>query len=147
MGDVNQIQMQVLMTPNPHTGREEMTVWDALKFMHTKKFHHMPVVKDRPDGSVELVGVVTERDLLHATSIFLGTKVEDQKDRATLQIRLKGFMTKKVHTLPPTAPLKDGIRLMLEKNIGSIPIVGPGRRLIGIVTVTDMLKILDELVA
>lgn len=146
MKESMRIQMQVLMTPAPVTGREDMTVRDALKLMKAKKIHHLPIARPREDGSLELVGIVTERDLLHATSILIGTKAEDRRDRATLDIHLKGLMTKKVHTLSPIAPLKDGIRLMLSKSIGCIPIIEFGSRLVGIVTVTDLLKILDDFV-
>lgn len=140
------IQMQVMMTPGPVTCTGNTTVAEALQIMESKKFHHLPIVKPLPDGSKQLIGIVTHRELLHATSIFLGTKAEDKKDKATMGIHLKGFVKKNLYTLPPDAPVKQGLRLMLDKNIGCIPLVEAGNKLVGIVTMTDMLKLLDDFV-
>ena len=146
MAGAKQIRLDVVMTMQVITAREDMTVREALKLMSSKNVHHLPVVKKNSDGGGEkLVGIVTQRDLLHATSIFIGTKAEDKKDAATLDIHLKGFMSKRVHTLPPHAGVKEALRLMLSRDIGCVPVVESGE-LKGIVTVTDMLKLLDDFI-
>jgi len=48
-------------------------------------------------------------------------------------------MTQAVITVGPDRPARDAARLMLEHQIGALP-VEDGGRLIGIVTETDMLR-------
>jgi len=139
-----QIQLQVIMSMTVVTGNEETTVGDALRLMEKNQIHHLPIVRPGRDGGLDLVSIVTHRDLLHVTSVFIGTRAEEKKDRATMEVHLKGLMKTFVYTLPPTATVKEAVALMLKRKIGCIPIIERGRSLVGIVTVTDMLRILDD---
>lgn len=82
----------------------------------------MPVV----DGSGRVVGIVSRRDLDRATRHGLSDS------------RVSGFMSRDVISAPPTASLEELEALVLEHNIGRIPIV-EGDRLVGIVTRTDLI--------
>lgn len=137
------MQIRDIMTLNPVTGTEDISVAAALNILNTRHIHHLPVTRPLPGVGQEVVGIVTERNLLSARSVFLGTKMEEPKDTLTLGIHLKGIMVKPVITLPPDASIKDAVRLMREKNIGCVPIV-EGQALVGIITGRDMLKILWE---
>lgn len=137
------MQIRDIMTLNPVTAHEEMTVAEAFKILNTNHIHHLPVVRPMSGGGQEVVGIVTERNLLAARSVFLGTSAEDPKDTLTLGIHLKGIMVRNVTTLPPGASIKEAAKLMKERNIGSIPVV-EGRTIVGIVTGRDMLKVLLE---
>jgi CBS domain-containing protein len=55
---------------------------------------------------------------------------------------VKDLMTRNLITLPPTAMLSEAFRIMSRYNIGRIPIVADGR-LTGIVTRTDILKVME----
>jgi len=61
-------------------------------------------------------------------------------DRDAKQVR--DIMTRSVVTLPPDALLTDAFRLMTRQGIGRIPIV-EGTTLAGIVTRTDILKVME----
>ncbi|MBI4179114.1 CBS domain-containing protein [bacterium] len=146
MSPRNSIQLLAVMTPSPVTADPEMTVQQALELMRRKKIHHLPVVAAAGEIHPVLLGLISQRDLLHVTSVFIGTKAEDRKDQATLDVHLKGCMKKTVYTLPPTATVRETLRLMLDKDIGCVPVTGPGKTLLGIVTVKDLLRVLDDLI-
>ncbi len=137
------MQLKDIMTLSPITASEETCVAGALKILNDRHIHHLPVTRPLSGGGQEVVGIVTERNLLSARSVFLGTQMEEPKDTLTLGIHLKGIMVKPVISLPQDAPVKEAVRLMREKNIGCIPVV-EGRALVGIVTGRDMLKVLWE---
>lgn len=137
------MQLRDIMTLNPVTADEETCVAEAFKILNERHIHHLPVCRPLPGGGQEIVGLVTERNLLSARSIFLETKMEEPKDTLTLGIHLKGIMVKSVITLPADASVKEAVRLMREKSIGCIPVV-EGRALVGIVTGRDIMKVLWE---
>ena len=61
-------------------------------------------------------------------------------DRDAKQV--KDIMARNLITVPPTAVLSDAFRLMSRYNIGRIPVVAEGQ-LLGIVTRTDILKVME----
>ncbi len=102
----------------PQSATVEGAVEKLLLFGH----NGMPVV----DGAGRVVGVVSRRDLDRALRHGLGAS------------RVTGFMSRNVVSAPSTATLTQLEGLVLENNIGRIPIVDDGR-LVGIVTRTDII--------
>jgi CBS-domain-containing membrane protein len=52
------------------------------------------------------------------------------------------IMTRQVVTVGDTTPVLEAAMLMIERKISSLPIVDPSRKLLGIITETDLLKAL-----
>ncbi|MCE7893349.1 MAG: CBS domain-containing protein, partial [Myxococcales bacterium] len=92
------------------------------------RFRHMPVV----DGD-KLTGLVTHRDLLHASSSFLSSMAE-QRDALIYQQPVKLIMQKNVVTVGPGEPLLEAARLMWDSKLGCLPVVEGDDHLVGIVT-------------
>jgi len=61
-------------------------------------------------------------------------------DREAMQAR--DIMTREVIALPPQSPVIEGLRLMSRYNIGRIPVIDQDR-LVGLVTRTDILKVIE----
>ncbi len=116
------IQARQLMSAPVKTLPQSATVSDALEKLHLFGHNGMPVISD--DGAV--VGVVSRRDLDRALRHGLGAS------------RVTGFMSRDVVSAPPTATLVQLEALVLDNNIGRIPIVENGN-LVGIVTRTDLI--------
>lgn len=99
------------------------------------RFRHMPVV----DGD-KLTGLVTHRDLLHASSSFLSSMAE-QRDALIYQQPVKLIMQKNVVTVGPGEPLLEAARLMWDSKLGCLPVVEGDDHLVGIVTEADFLRL------
>lgn len=99
-------------------------------------FHHALVVDDD-----ELCGVISDRDVLKATSPFLNTPSEQNRDLATLRKRAHQLMTRRPVTITEEADSEDAAQLMLKKNVACLPVLSSdGQRLVGIVTWKDLLR-------
>jgi len=95
---------------------------------------HIPVV----DGD-RLVGLVSQRDLLHAAASSM-LELASERERAWLgTVAVRDVMTTRLHTVGPDQPVADVVALMLEHKVGCLPVVDGGR-LVGIVSETDCLR-------
>lgn len=103
------------------------------------KFHHVLVV----DGT-QLVGVVSDRDLLKALSPNLGTAAETMRDLATLNKKVHQVMQRELRTLPPTAGIYDAVRLFNRERVSCIPIVDESRKPVGILSWRDIMRALEQ---
>jgi CBS domain-containing protein len=103
------------------------------------RVRHFPVLDD---GKV--VGVVSQRDLYKA-SLGSVMKYGEKAQRSFLEgIPVKEVMSDPAITIAPHAAVQEAARLMMEKKIGCL-LVLEGAQLVGIVTETDMLKLVAEM--
>lgn len=124
-----------LMTPAVETlGRNDaLTLADDL--MRQRRIRHLLVL----DEEGALCGVVSQRDLFRgalARALGYGESAQ-RKLLGTLVV--KEVMTTEVVTVGPDAPLGEAARLMLEHQIGCLPVV-EGERLVGILTESDFVR-------
>lgn len=99
------------------------------------RFHHLLVL-----AGERLVGVISDRDLLRASSPFLGRASERPQDLATLNRRVHQIMTRKLIVVSPETPVQDAARLMLEKRVSCLPVLVGEGPVLGIVTWRDQLR-------
>ena len=104
------------------------------EIMEHGSVRHLPVVR-----AGELVGVVSQRDLLKASlSNVMGLPAEEQA------LFLEGVSISEVMSAPPItidadAGLDEAAREMAERKIGCLPVVEDGS-FIGLITETDLLR-------
>jgi len=88
-----------------------------------------------------IVGIITERQLGRALGAF--REVADSKQASRVRnLIVEDIMTQAVVTLSDDSTAGEAARLMLERGFSGIPIVDREDRLAGIVTKTDMLRLL-----
>ena len=116
---------------------------DALKLMRDRQFRRLPVV-DRRD---RLVGIVSERDLLHAAPSDATSLSIWESQYLLAKLEIKRIMTKDVITVTPDAPVEDAARLMVANKIGGLPVVDEQNRVVGIITETDIFETFVEMFA
>lgn len=51
----------------------------------------------------------------------------------------KAIMTAPVITVPPEMPVRDAVRILIDRHISGLPVIDPAGRLVGIVTEADLL--------
>lgn len=128
------------MTMNPFTVSEDATVDDALHTMRERKVRRLPVV----DASGRMVGIVSDKDLLLAAPSPAASLSVYEMHYLLSKLTVKRVMSSPVITVDPDTPLEEAARIMADNKIGGLPVSEDGR-LVGIITETDIFKILLEL--
>lgn len=136
---MNKTVRDIMTTEVTTLGRND-SLQLARDIMTLGRVRHFPVV----DENGKVVGVVSQRDLYKA-SLGSVMKYGEKAQRAFLEsIAVKEVMSEPPVTVPPHASVQEAARLMMEKKIGCLPVL-EGAKLVGIVTETDMLKLLAEM--
>lgn len=60
-------------------------------------------------------------------------------------MRAKDLMTRDVITITPESSLKDACKILREKRISGLPVIDASGHIVGIVTVTDIMRIIGEI--
>jgi len=127
---LSEIMSTELVTCSPED--EVDNIW---RLMREGSFAGLPVVKG---GKV--VGMVTQKDLLDSGVTF--PVFEAKKGRFKASSKISSVMKTFVISLRPTVTIKEAAEIMLEKNIGRLPIVDEKDRIIGIVDREDVVRAL-----
>jgi acetoin utilization protein AcuB len=124
------------MTPDPLCLRPEMSLRQVRELIAVRRFRHFPVT----DAAGRLVGMVSDRDLRSAfPSTALNPSVrEDQLERLG-QVRVESIMSRPAIALTRDATLDDALLLFDRHSIGALPVTDHDGRIVGIVTVRDVL--------
>ncbi len=123
-----------IMSQRPVTVTLDDRVADAQRLLKRYGIHHLLVVDDR-----QLIGVVTDRDLLKHVSPFIDKLTERPQDVATLQRRVHQVMTRRPVTVGPDVTAREAAQWMWAHALSCLPVVDAENRPIGIVTRSDML--------
>jgi acetoin utilization protein AcuB len=121
------------------TVRPDMPVVDALNLMRQEHIRRTPVVKDG-----KLVGIVSEKDLLNASPSPATSLSIFEMNYLLSKIQVKEVMTKNVLTVTEDTPIEEAARIMADNKIGSMPVLR-NDHMVGIITETDLFKLLLEL--
>ncbi|MGQ9693583.1 MAG: CBS and ACT domain-containing protein [Thermodesulfobacteriota bacterium] len=106
----------------------QTSIHRAIEIMRKNSIRHLPVV----EGD-NLVGFVTEGDLRQASLLSMVD-----------QVSIEDIMIKNPITISPEANLEEAARLIYKHKIGGLPVV-EGKKLVGIITILDILLAFIEL--
>ena len=134
------MQIKDRMTRPPITAPPEMPMQEALKLMRERGIRRLPVV----DKKGKLVGIVSDRDLLHASPSDATSLSVWELNYLLSKVTLKELMTTPVITVSPETPVQEAARIMAEKKIGGLPVVQAGK-VVGVITEADLFRVLLEL--
>jgi len=130
--------LKEVMTPNPVTLNIDESFCRVAEIFTEKDIRHLPIV----NAQGLILGIISQRDLNRITSPKKGPNGEYLYDPAELtKYILKQHVIHKVFSLTPEDTLEKAVELMAQHKLGCIPIVDPNGRVIGITTVTDMMKL------
>jgi CBS domain-containing protein len=145
-----------MMTKDVITVRPEMSIKDLAGLMAEKDIGGAPVV----DATGRLVGIVTESDLIiqdahlqYPTYIHLldgfiywpssAAKFNEEFKKA-LGATVADIMTVDVATADENSTVEDLATMMVDKDIGRIPVVDSGGKVTGIVTKHDVVTAIGK---
>lgn len=128
------------MTHPVITVHPELPIQEALNLMRTEHVRRLPVV----GKSGDLLGIVTEKDLLNASPSEVTTLSVWELNYLLSKITVERVMVRNVITVEEKMPIEEAARIMADNKIGSLPVVKNGQ-VIGIITETDLFKIFLEM--
>jgi acetoin utilization protein AcuB len=117
-----------------------MSIAEASNLMKQEKVHRLPVL----DREKHLVGIITEKDILYATPSPASSLSIHEMAYLLSKLTVKKLMSKNVVTITKDTTVEEAARMMVDQDLSSLPVL-EGDKLIGIVTKSDMFKILLEL--
>ncbi|WP_457630321.1 CBS and ACT domain-containing protein [Oceanithermus sp.] len=126
------------MTPDPKTITPDTPVLDAIKMLKDQGYRRLPVVENG-----KLVGIVTDKDLKDAMPSKATTLSVWELNYLLSKLTVAEVMAKPVITVEADEPLEEAALLMEEYRIGGLPVLANGE-LVGIITITDVLKAFIE---
>ncbi|MEA4956372.1 Inosine-5'-monophosphate dehydrogenase [bioreactor metagenome] len=133
VGDVMTLAEKEVISVHPTT-----RIIEVAEVMVKHKFRRIPVTDP---GSQKLLGIVTAMDILN----FLGggdkfNIVEEKYNDnflAAINESVREIMTRDVISMTNRDSINDCINLMLEKDVGALPILDENEKLVGIITERD----------
>lgn len=131
---------RVFLNPNPLWLSPNDSVETARQRMQQNNTRYALIEeKDQP------VGILSQGDVNAALSPYLRSPFEEYRrplDEASLQIRIRWFMSRPVHTASPDTPMWKLMDIMCRHQIRAVPIQDAGGTVTGLVTVTEIFQAL-----
>ena len=130
----NELRVRDCMTADPFTVGPDDSLACAIDLLRRRDIRSVPVLENG-----KLVGVVSDRDLRQVAPSYPLFRDEDEIRRYNENLKVSAAMTADPMTISPDAPLVDAAKLLETYRISSLP-VASGETLVGIISVTDLLK-------
>ncbi len=134
---VQRIMSSTLFTVHPDT-----TVTDAQDLMRREHLHHLPVIDAH---SKKMVGIVSEKDVMYASPSPASTLDVWEMTKLLSRLKVEKVMVKDVITVKGDDIVEDAARIMVDNEIGCLPVVDDAGYPIGILTETDVFRLLIDL--
>lgn len=122
------------------TLRKTDTLQIADTFMRQGLIRHLPIV----DADKKLIGLVAQADLFKASASAVPSGTRAPEQRGLEQITVRDVMTTNLITITPDADIVEAVDLLASGRLGCLPVV-ENSRLVGILTETDCLRYLSDL--
>ncbi len=128
------MQIKHLMSEDLITIDKDQNLSDALKLLYKNNVSRLLVVNTNKNNQKELVGIISEKDIANK----LGSS--KYENIPSSRIHISSVMIKDVISVPETMDQKEAVDIMLENNIGSLPILDD-HTLVGIVSKSDFITL------
>lgn len=145
---VRDVMTREVVTVSPETSFRE-----AVRLLEERRIDALPVLEgDRVVGMIAESDLLLKEELVDLPAGGTGLPWQRRRDRSRAGARLvREAMSRAPATISPDATLSAAARLMHRRRVGGLPVVEGDRRLVGIVTRSDLLKVFmrddDELAA
>ena len=127
------------MTSHVVTLGPDDSLLEAHRLMGAERIRALPVVEDG-----QLKGIITRTDLLiNDNSRFLSRNNQEESLKV-LTNSVSQIMITNVITITPETTLLDAARLMLENKFHSLPVLDAEKKLVGILTESDLFRMVIQ---
>jgi len=116
------------------------TMQNAIYTLQEQNIKMLPVMDD-----VKLVGIITDRDLKKASPSDATTLDMHELLFLISKIKVRDLMKEPVFTARPDDTVEEAAALLLEKKISGLPVIDEQNRLVGIITRSDIFRVLLSL--
>jgi CBS domain-containing protein len=121
------MNIEQLMTTEVHVCQPDDTLNKAAQLMWEQDVGCVPIV----DADFRLAGIVTDRDICMAAYI---------QGRALSDMRARDLCGRVLHSCRPTASVETAVSLMSTHQIRRIPITDDEHRLVGLLSIADVVR-------
>jgi acetoin utilization protein AcuB len=128
------------MTRNPITVDPDTPMMDADHLMKENKIRCLPVLKGK-----KLVGIVTDHDIKAASASSATTLDMHELLYLLAKVMVKDVMTKDPISISEDDTVEEAAVVMLRHKISRLPVMSGRNELVGIITDTDIFKVLVSL--
>ena len=125
-----------IMTTSLVTVSEDARLDAVQAMLQQHDIHHLLV----RDAEGEIVGAITDRDVLRELSPFVGKLAERRADRETLTLRAHQIMTHDVPSVSPEMEVPHATRILLQRRVSCLAVRDAAGVMVGIVTWRDLLR-------
>ena len=129
------------MTQSVTTLRDDACLLDAALLIRRTGKRHVPIVSAETG---KVVGIVSDRDVARLAPSMLSQVTEDEYNTMFESTPISRAMTKNPISVRSDADITEAVQTLYAKKISGLLVVDNGE-LKGIITVTDMLNLLSEL--
>jgi len=114
----------------------------AMLIMRTQRIRHLPVVNE----AHELIGLISDRDLrLSMEELELGPSGAPKGYYLPALTKIRTVMITNVLTAASDMPLANAATIMSERKIGALPVLDNNKKIVGIITESDLLRLLVKI--
>lgn len=128
------------MTPNVVFIAPDTKLPEAHRLMSEKNIRRLPVVQN---GQL-LVGIVTRSDVRGAEPSGATSLSIWEVSYLLANLKIEGIMTRNPVTVSSETTIREAARIMMEKKIGGLPVVDDTGRLAGIITESDIFRLVVQ---
>ncbi len=133
----NRLTVADWMTKKPITIEEDTSVIEAIHLLKEKNIRRLPVTKKG-----KLAGLVTEK-MLYGYMPAKATSLDQWELHYLLsKTPVKAAMNAKPHTVHPDAPISEVAKLLHDRKLNGVLVVGEKGDLAGLLTTTNALEAL-----
>jgi acetoin utilization protein AcuB len=136
-----------IMTEEVVSLEEQDDVDKVMKVMQKGRFRHVPIV----DRQKKLVGIISDRDVLRIlpyrkgqrkpqSEVFRAELFDVEPYEPVVRQQVYRIMSRDVIHVKPDCGFYDVVKMLHEMKISSVPVIDEDKNLLGIATVTDVMR-------
>ncbi|MCP4261601.1 MAG: CBS domain-containing protein [Planctomycetes bacterium] len=136
-----------IMTEQVVSLEEHDSLGKVMKVMQKGKFRHVPVV----DKNNTLIGIISDRDVLRflpfrkgqrkpQSEVFRAALFDVEPKEPVIWQQVYRIMNKDVIHVQPGCSFHDAVKMLHDMKISCLPITDENKKLLGIATVTDVMR-------